>query len=554
MPPNGNPRNKSGNAVQLIFRGFCRVGSPNPAFSDVTFKGGVSDPALQFVYPPMKPRILFAGFFHETHTFLEGTTAWSDFDVTRGDDILKKLDDGSPTDGFLQVAQDAGLQVIPTIDARCLPSAILEDEAFENFWSELAPQATTAIAGGIDAIYLLLHGGMCTQTIRDPEGELLSRIRALPGAAELPLFGVFDLHANLSLRTFRLSQGLVCYRHNPHSDARESAMRATQIMVDALTEKRIPRTLGCQLPLLLPPPSTGTADDPMKALEMRARELETVHDDILVINIVGGFAFADSHDTGVSLSVIYHDNDQLAKTVLTELAHLAWSMRGKAEINYPTADDLLARIKPDPKGPTLLVEPSDNIGGGAPGDCTGVLRALLKHGTKNALLAINDPEAVAALADAKPGEVRTLAIGGKRSRLDPGPVTLEVTFVSRSDGKFTLVDRHSHLASMGGVNIDMHACAVVHTANLTLLLTSRKTPPFDLGQYRSQGIEPKDFAFIGVKAAVGHRQGYDPITAQSYWVDTPGPCRSELTSFPWQQIRRPIHPLDPITNPEFNFS
>ena len=96
----------------------------------------------------MKPRILFAGFFHETHTFLEGTTAWSDFDVTRGDDILKKLYDGSPTDGFLQVAQDAGLQVIPTIDARCLPSAILEDEAFENFWSELAPQATTAIAGG----------------------------------------------------------------------------------------------------------------------------------------------------------------------------------------------------------------------------------------------------------------------------------------------------------------------------------------------------------------------------------------------------------------------
>jgi microcystin degradation protein MlrC len=273
-----------------------------------------------------------------------------------------------------------------------------------------------------------------------------------------------------------------------------------------------------------------------------------------VINIVGGFAFADSHDTGVSLSVIYHDNDQLAKTVLTELANLAWSMRAKAEINYPTADDLLARIKPDPKGPTLLVEPSDNIGGGAPGDCTGVLRALLKHGTRNALLAINDPEAVAALADAQPGEVRTLAIGGKRSRLDPGPVELSVTFVSRSDGKFTLVDRHSHLASMGGVNIDMHSCAVVRTANLTILLTSRKTPPFDLGQYRSQGIEPKDFAFIGVKAAVGHRQGYDPITAQSYWVDTPGPCRSELTSFPWQEIRRPIHPLDPITNPEFNFS
>jgi len=503
----------------------------------------------------MKPRVLFAGFVHETHTFLDGTTPWSNFTVTLDDEIMKKLGDGSPSDGFLQVAQDNDLEVVPTIDARCLPCETVEDQVFENFWNELEPRATKAIAEGIDAIYLVLHGGMCTQTIRDPEGELLSRIRAIPGAAELPIFGVFDLHANLSLRTFRLAQGLVSYRNNPHNDSREAAMRAAQIMVDALAEKRIPRTLGCQLPLLLPPPATGTDDDPMKALESHARELEAQHPDILVINIVAGFAFADSHDTGVSLNVIYRGNDDaLAKAVLTEVADLAWSMKEKAEIDYPTADELLSQIKPDPKGPTLLVEPSDNIGGGAPGDCTGVLRALLKHGTQNALLALADPEAVAALADAKPGDVRTLELGGKGSRLDPGPVTLEVTFVSRSDGKFTLVDRHSHLASMEGVNIDMQNSAVVRTKNLTILLNSRKTPPFDLGQYRSQGIEPKDFDFIGVKAAVGHRQGYDPISAQSYWVDTPGPCRSELTSFPWKELRRPMYPLDPNTNPDYNFS
>ena len=502
----------------------------------------------------MKPRILFGGIFHETHTFLEGTTAWSDFIVNRDDEILKKLGDGSPTDGFLQVAQDSGLEVIPTIDARALPSAILEDEVFENFWVEFAQRATPALATGIDAIYLVLHGAMCTQTIRDPEGELLTRIRALPGAADLPIFGVFDLHANLALRTFNLAQGLVSYRNNPHNDSRESAVRSANIMVNALLETRIPRMLGCQLPLLWAPPATGTADDPMKALFTRARELEAAHDDILNINIVPGFAFADSADTRVGLSVIHQSDEALAKSVLTELADLAWSLRAKAEIKYPAVDDLLSQLSPDPAGPTLLVEPADNIGGGAPGDCTGVLRAFVKHGTKNALIAITDPEAVTALADALPGEVRTLAIGGKRSQLDPGPVTMEVTFVSRSDGKFTLVDRHSHLAGMGGVNIDMQDTAVVRTANITILLNSRKTPPFDLGQFRSQGIEPKDFAFIGVKAAVGHRQGYDPITAQSYWVDTPGPCRSELTSFPFKEIQHPIYPLDQINKPEYNFS
>ena len=134
----------------------------------------------------MKPRILFGSIFHETHTFLEGSISWSNFTVTRGEEILQKLGDGSPTDGFLQVAQDAGLEVVPLLDVRCLPCEIVEDQVFEQFWSEYAPRATEEIAKGIDAFYLVLHGGMCTETIRDPEGEFLARIRSLPGAADMP--------------------------------------------------------------------------------------------------------------------------------------------------------------------------------------------------------------------------------------------------------------------------------------------------------------------------------------------------------------------------------
>ena len=67
-----------------------------------------------------------------------------------------------------------------------------------------------------------------------------------------------------------------------------------------------------------------------------------------------------------------------------------------------------------------------------------------------------------------------------------------------------------------------------------ILLTSRKTPPFDLGQWRSQGIDPAQLKVIVVKAAVAHRQAYDPITARSITVDTPGPCRSDLTQFDYK--------------------
>ncbi|MCA9309634.1 MAG: M81 family metallopeptidase [Phycisphaerales bacterium] len=94
----------------------------------------------------MKPRVLFAGLFHETHTFVDGATAWSDFEVTYGDAILQKLGDASPTDGFLTAAAELGFEVIPTIDARVSPGGIVEDEAFDAFWRGFVERAAPALA------------------------------------------------------------------------------------------------------------------------------------------------------------------------------------------------------------------------------------------------------------------------------------------------------------------------------------------------------------------------------------------------------------------------
>ncbi len=69
---------------------------------------------------------------------------------------------------------------------------------------------------------------------------------------------------------------------------------------------------------------------------------------------------------------------------------------------------------------------------------------------------------------------------------------------------------------------------MVRSAGVTILLTSKKTPPFDLGQLRSQGVEPETLSVIGVKAAVAHRRAYDRITKASFTVATPGPCSSDF--------------------------
>ncbi|MFM7606483.1 MAG: MlrC C-terminal domain-containing protein, partial [Prosthecobacter sp.] len=190
-------------------------------------------------------------------------------------------------------------------------------------------------------------------------------------------------------------------------------------------------------------------------------------------------------------------------------------------------------LNPLPSGLTVLVEPSDNIGGGAPGDCTGLLRTLLCHRIENAAICIADPESVRAL---EAGE-RRICLGGKGSHLDEGPIDLEVELISLKDGRFKLEDKNSHLASMCGDFFDMGRCAVVKHKGLTILITSVKTPPFDLGQWHSQGVALEQLSVVAVKAAVAHRRAYDKIATRMLWVDTPGPCRSNFNALPYRYAR-----------------
>ena len=90
----------------------------------------------------------------------------------------------------------------------------------------------------------------------------------------------------------------------------------------------------------------------------------------------------------------------------------------------------------------------------------------------------------------------------------------------------------------------MGPTAVVKHRGLKILLTSAKLPPFDLGQWRSQGINPEELSMVGIKAAVGHRVAWDPIASASHTVSTAGPCMSDVTRLPYTRLRRPVYPLD----------
>jgi len=486
-------------------------------------------------------RVFLAALYHETHGFVDDATPEAAFRARRGEAVLGRAGDGSTLCGFLDVARREGWQVVPSLDAGATPSGPVEHAAFEGFAAEIEGALRAALP--VDAIFLCLHGAMATTAEEDCEGALLARLRAVPGAERLPLFGVFDLHATFTDAMARHADGLVAYRANPHTDARESSVRAAEMLARSLRDGTRPRMMNRVLPIVWPPTGTGTADDPMRALEAEARALE--RGGVLALNVVAGFAFADARDAGVSMSAAYvPGSEREAAAALDRLAASAWDLRASGLPREHDLDEAVRAALAAPRGPVLLVEPADNIGGGAPGDCTGVLRALLRHQAPSAAVALNDPAAVAALAGGEIGGAATPALGGKGWRGDAGPVVLPVTLVSRSDGRFTLEDRRSHLASMAGVHVDMGPSAVVRHGGITILLTTRKTPPFDLGQWRSQGVEPTRLHVIGVKAAVAHRRAYDPIAAASWTVATRGPCASDLAQVPYRRIRRPVFPLD----------
>ncbi len=493
----------------------------------------------------MSRRILFGGIFHETHTFLDEITGLDQFTISLGEQVHQSRGDGSVVDGFLHVAEEQNWQVLPTLNLRATPSGMVKDEVLDFFWKEFESRARVFIQEGfVDGIYLVLHGAMTCESYPDLEGELLRRIRSIKGLENLPLFGVFDLHANFSPLMAQHANGLITYRENPHIDGHESARRAARHLAHTLQSKTVARMYYSHAGIVWPPTGTGTAETPMRDLEQMARQFEEQYPAVREVNIVAGFSFADTPDTGVSFQVISEGSAEEAQQILEALQAKAWALRDAGLRNDPPVDEAISQLLPVHAGPVVLVEPSDNIGGGAPGDCTGILRAFLKYDLENAGVVINDPDAVQALKTLSPGESITLSIGGKGSSLDAGPVTLKVILVSLSDGRFKLEDRQSHLATMCGENIDMGPTAVVQHRGITLLLTTRKTAPFDLGQWRSQGINPEDLTWIGVKAAVAHRRAYDKIAKQQIWVNTPGPCGNNVTLFPFRKLRRPVYPLD----------
>jgi microcystin degradation protein MlrC len=257
---------------------------------------------------------------------------------------------------------------------------------------------------------------------------------------------------------------------------------------------------------------------------------------------MAGYAYADVPHCGFSLSASTRGDPGRASAYLRELVEVLETHIAKGYPRDAALDDVLAEIDtlPPGRGPVLLVEPADNIGGGTPGDATDLLAQLLATGRTGIVAALADPEAVALCSAAGLGTTVSLTIGGKTDEHHGAPIAFTGRVINLTDGNFELELKTSHLASMLGTHAQMGPCAVIRNAQATILLSSRKMPPMDLGQLHSQGIRPEDATYVVVKAAVSHRDAYGPIARASFNVDSAGLCTSNLPRLPYRKLKGKI--------------
>lgn len=486
-------------------------------------------------------RIAIGGFFHESNTFCRPYTTLADYERTRlysGTEMLAPMR-GTDTEigGFLTAAEELGFEVVPTYYAWAWPSGPLTDDCFHTILDRL--KAAVDAAGPVDGVLLQLHGAMVTEGDDDPDGMILAEVRSClpPG---VPLVATFDLHANLSPLMVSACDALLGYNTYPHVDLHDRGREAAYLLVRMLREDFRP-TMALSKPPLMPHiVQQRTASGPMAEMMSLARAAEE-EEGVLRVSVAAGFAYADVPRMGMGIVTVARGDGELAAEVSERLAEEAWARREAFTVELPDAATAVRMsMETDTStGPVVLADLADNVGGGSPGDGTYVLAELLRAGADRAVVVLADPEAVSRCRAAGVRETATLLVGGKVDQMHGEPVEVTGRIRALTDGIF-----RNRGPMRDGLVDDMGRTAVLDLGGVTLVLTERKIPQWNLEQLRSVGIEPSTQRIILCKGAIAHRAAYEPIAARLLEVETPGSCAGDVRKFEYHNIRRPLYPID----------
>jgi microcystin degradation protein MlrC len=484
----------------------------------------------------MSFRIAIGGISHETNTYCKEVTSLADFHIWRGEEIIARHRGvRSYLGGMIAAAEEQRAELVPTLAAEATPSGLIAAEAYTTMLDELLARIGAALP--VDAVALALHGAGVAEGVDDLEGHLCRAVRAVVGPA-VKIVVTLDLHGNITQAMGDTAEAMFGVHEYPHTDMFERGHEAVTLIPRLLAGEVQPVTHVETLPILLP--TSTTLHDPARAANGVCAAMEA-RPGMVDCTFFHGFPYTDVPILGVHIVATAHRDRELARTCAREVARWVWDRREEFRPATFSPEEAIARALAVDGGPVVINETADNPGGGAPGDATHLLRAMVAADLQNACFGfIHDPEAVATAHQAGVGATIDVALGGKYDALHGPPLPLSAYVKCLTDGRFV---RQSMMGR--GAHDDLGRMARLQVGGLDILVSSVRQQTFDAEVFLLHGIDVTRYKIVALKSSNHFRAGFAPLARAIITADSPGLTTLHIEQFPRQRSPRPVWPLDP---------
>jgi microcystin degradation protein MlrC len=488
-------------------------------------------------------KIAIAQFGQETSSFSSTQTnldTFEKFGLYAGEAFRSQGFTAGAVGGFMETARkvDLAWEPIPIIRGWAGASGPLTDETLAHFVDTI----TNALkrADQVDALYLDLHGAAVAHSHSDCEGHLLQVCRDVLGDS-IPIVLALDHHANLTHAMVEHCDALVAHRTQPHHPWETGQLAAT-LLFNILLGKLTPTIAWKKIPLVTHQEQFLTSPaGPMREWFELAREIESLTG-VASASTFPMQPWIDVPEGGWAVAVVTNNDMSLAEKHADRLAQFAWDQRDRflLQASIPPADAIRQALETD-TGLVILSDTGDSVFGGAPGDSTILLKEIIRQEVQQpVLLTMVDPEVVEQAIVGGIGNTIQVELGGKQSGNYSTPVKLTVQVSAIGGGEIQ--------ATCIGMDTFSAGRAVVLTFGSIQIVVSETA---GVGgnhpaTYEHFGIDPSGAKMIVLKTA-SNFQYYADWASQIIRVDTQGATMSDISGFNWQQLPRPIYPLDPTT-------
>jgi microcystin degradation protein MlrC len=463
-------------------------------------------------------KLFIAALATETNTFSPMPTTTKQFRVARDGNHTYQ---DTPIVIWRKLAEDRGWQVAESLSAGAEPAGITLKATYEMFRDEILRDLQAAMP--VDVVLLDLHGAMVADGYDDCEGDLISRARQIAGQ-NVPIGVELDPHCHISQTMIEQANVIITYKEYPHTDITDRCRELFAIMADAVEGKVRPHIAMFDCKMIS---AYYTTREPMRSFVEKMKSLEG-KDGVLSVSLGHGFPWGDVPDLGTKVLVVTNNNPQKGAQLAADLGREFFNMRDEVVPKYLSIEDGLNRALEISNSPVVLADVSDNSGGGAPGDSTFILQALLERGFKNAAVGcIWDPIAVGVAIDAGEGAKLDLRVGGKMGPASGDPVDLRVTV-----GKIALnAFQYSGAIPLGD--------SVAVSANgIDIVLISSRTQTFTPEVFTNVGIDPMERRLLVVKSTQHFYAKFSPIASEVIYVAAPGAIVPDFKNIPYRRAGR----------------